>query len=145
MLNRLILKVTKFQLPPPKRQKHFGGHHAPPPLMSNRVNNPELTVFLTFKMTNIASGNQAFVNSLIGNTTGKITATLITFYRTYSGLGLLISKVHVGSYVAIANDSSSSFQPDLKFSSLKSNCTDLNKWHVISVTWSNKGENLSNC
>ena len=25
------------------------------------------------------------------------------------------------------------------------NCTDLNKWHVISVTWSNEGENLSNC
>ena len=21
----------------------------------------------------------------------------------------------------------------------------MNKWHVISVTWSNKGENLSNC
>ena len=26
-----------------------------------------------------------------------------------------------------------------------SNCTGLNKWHIISVTWSNKGENLSNC
>ena len=23
--------------------------------------------------------------------------------------------------------------------------TDLNKWHVISVTWSNRGENLSDC
>ena len=33
----------------------------------------------------------------------------------------------------------------MKFPSSKSNCTDLNKWHVISVTWSNKGENLSNC
>ena len=42
MLNRLILKVTKFQLPPLKRlgtvvKNILGGHHAPPP-MSNRVN-----------------------------------------------------------------------------------------------------------
>ena len=53
---------------------------------------------------------------------------------------------HVGSYLATANDGSSSIpKPDLKFPSSKSNCADLNKWHVISVTWSNKGENLSNC
>ena len=36
MLNRLILKVTKFQLPPPKRlgtvvKNILVGHHAPPP------------------------------------------------------------------------------------------------------------------
>ena len=36
MLHRLILKVTKFHLPPPKRlstviKNIFGGHHAPPP------------------------------------------------------------------------------------------------------------------
>ena len=50
------------------------------------------------------------------------------------------------TYVAIANDSSSSIpKPDHKFPSSESNCTDLNKWHVISVTWSNKEENLSNC
>ena len=36
-------------------------------------------------------------------------------------------------------------KPDLKFPSLKSNCTSLNKWQVISMTRSNKGENLSNC
>ena len=35
MLNRLILKVTKFQLPPPKRlgtvvKNILGGHYAPP-------------------------------------------------------------------------------------------------------------------
>ena len=41
MLNRIILKVTKFQLPPPKRlgtvvKNILGGHHASPP-MSNRV------------------------------------------------------------------------------------------------------------
>ena len=82
----------------------------------------------------------------MGNTNGTITAKLITFYRTYSGLGLLISKAHVGSNLAIANDGSSSIpKPDLKFPSSRSNCTDLNKWHVISVTWSDKGENLSNC
>ena len=35
MLNRLVLKVTKFQLPPPKRlgtvvKNILGGHHGPP-------------------------------------------------------------------------------------------------------------------
>ena len=65
----------------------------------------------------------------------------------WSGLFFfLISKAHVGAYVAIANDSSSLIlQPNLKFSPSKSNCTDLNKWHVISVTWSNKEKNLSIC
>ena len=97
-------------------------------------------------MTNIASGNQEFANSLIGNANGKINAKHITFYQTYSGLGLLISKAHVDSYLPIANNGSSSIpKPDLKFPSSKSNCTDLNKWQVISVTWSNKRENLSNC
>ena len=80
------------------------------------LNNPELTVFIVFKMTNIASGNQEFVNSLVGNTNGKINAKHITFYRPFSSLGLLISKAHDGSYLAIANDSSSSIpKPDLKF------------------------------
>ena len=36
-------------------------------------------------------------------------------------------------------------EPDLKFPSSESNCIDLKKWHVISVMWSNKDENLSNC
>ena len=34
--------------------------------------------------------------------------------------------------------------PDYKFPSSKSICTILNKWHIISITWSN-GKNLSNC
>ena len=85
------------------------------------LNNPESTIFISFKMTNIASGNQEFVNSLIGNTTDKNTAKLITFYRTHSSLGLLISKTRVGSYVVIANDGSSSIKLDLKFPSSKSN------------------------
>ena len=103
-----------------------------------------MTVCIVFKMTGIASGDQLFVNSLIGNSDQMVNSKFITFYRTYSGLGLLISKAQSGSYVAIANDGSSSIKPDLKFPSLKSDCTILNKWHVISVTWS-KGENLSNC
>ena len=89
---------------------------------------------IVFKMTNIASGDQLFVNSLIGNSDQTANSKFITFYRTYSGLGLLISKAQSGSYVAIANDDSSSIKPDLKFPSSKSNCTLLNKWHVISVT-----------
>ena len=72
------------------------------------VNNPESAVFISFKMTNIASGDQEFVNSLIGNTTGKSNAKFIMFYKTYSGLGLLISKAGFGSYLAIGNDGSSS-------------------------------------
>ena len=96
-------------------------------------------------MTDISSENQSFFDSIIGNTTGRITTKLITFYKTFSGLGLLISKAHVGSYIAIANDSSTLIpEPDSKFPSSKSNCTVLNKWPVISVTWYN-GENLSNC
>ena len=51
------------------------------------LNNSESTVF---KMTNIASGNQKFVSSLIGNTKGKIGAKHITLYKTCSGLGFLI-------------------------------------------------------
>ena len=95
-------------------------------------------------MTNIASENQSFFNSLIGNNNKKVNAKFITFYKTFGGLGLLISKAQSGAYVAIANDDSSSIKPDIKFPSSKSNCTVLNNWHVISVTWSN-GKNLSNC
>ena len=92
------------------------------------LNNSESTVFITFKMSNIASGHQEFINSVIGNTNGKICSKLITFYRKYSGLGLLISKAHVGSYLPVANNDSNSVpNPDLKFSSSKSNCTDLNE------------------
>ena len=111
-------------------------------IYSLNLNNPELTVFIAFKMTDISSKNQEFVD----NTNGKFNAKHITFYRTFGGLGLVISKAHGGTYVAIANDSSSLIpNPDMKFPSSKSDCTDLNKWHVISVTWSNKRENLSNC
>ena len=121
-------------------------------ICSLNLNSPELTVFIVFKMTGIASGDQEIINSLIGNSIVdnsklKINSKHITFYKMHSGvLGLLISKAKVGYYVAIANDSSNLFpEPDLKFPSSKSNCTVLNKWHVISVMWSNKEKNLSNC
>ena len=59
-------------------------------------------------ITNIASGDQLFVNSLIGNSGKTANSKFITFSRTYSGLGLLISKAQSGTYVVIANDDSSS-------------------------------------
>ena len=119
-------------------------------ICSFNLNNPELMVFIIFKVTDIASGDQEIINSLIGNSIVdngklKINAKHISFYKTHSGLGLLISKAEVGAYVAIANDSSNMFpDPESKFTSSKSNCTVLNKWHIISVMWSNK-KNLSNC
>ena len=120
-------------------------------ICSFNLNNPETTVFIILKITGIVSGDQEIINSLIGNSVVdngklKINAKHISFYKTHSGgLGLLISKAQSGSYVAIGNDSSNLFpEPDLKFPSSKSNCTALNKWYVISVTWSNK-KNLSNC
>ena len=115
------------------------------PICSLNLKNPKLTVFIAFNITDIASENQSFFNSIVGNTTGRISAKLITLYKTHSGLGLLISKTQVGSYVAIANDNSSLIpKPDSKFPSSKSNCTELNKWHVITVTWA-IGKDLSNC
>ena len=121
-------------------------------ICSFNLNNLETTVFIIFKITGIVSGDQEIINSLIGNSIVdngklKINAKHISFYRTHSGgLGLLISKAQSGSYVAIANDSSNLFQePDLKFPSSKSNSTALNKWYVMSVMWSNKEKNKSNC
>ena len=49
---------------------------------SFNLNNPELTIFITFKMTNIASENQEIVNSLIGNNNRKINVKFITFDKT---------------------------------------------------------------
>ena len=119
-------------------------------ICSLNLNSPELTIFIIFKITGIASGDQEIINSLIGNNIVdngkiKINAKHISFYKTHSGgLGLLISKALVGTYIAIANDSSNLFpEPDLKFPSSKSNCTVLNKCHIILVTWSNK-KDLSN-
>ena len=80
----------------------------------------------------------------MGNSNDRNIAKLIAFYKTHSGLGLIITTAYNGSYVTVANDNSSLVWPAYKFPSSKSNCTILNKWHVISVTWSNR-KNLSNC
>ena len=85
-------------------------------------------------MIDISSEKQEFVNSLIGNTNRKSNAKFITFYKTFGGLRLLISKAYGGACVAIANYGSSSIpKPDLKLPSSKSNCTDLNKRHFCNV------------
>ena len=108
-------------------------------ICSFNLNNPELTVCIAFRMNNIVSGNYPFLNSIIGNSIGN-TARFIAFYKTNSGLGLSISNSY-GSYITVANDDSGFVFPDYKFPSSKSNCTLLNKWHIISVAWSNRNSN----
>ena len=108
-------------------------------ICSFNLNNPETTVCIAFRLNSIASGNILLLNGIIGNS-----IKYVAFYKTSSGLGLLISTAYDGSYVTVDNDDSSSIGLDYKFPSSKSNCTILNKWHVISVTWSNV-QDLSNC
>ena len=60
-----------------------------------------------------------------------IHAKQIAFYKTHSGLGLSISTAYNGSYVTVANDGSTIIFPDYRFPTQKSNCTIMNKWHVI--------------
>ena len=108
-------------------------------ICSFNLNNPETTICIAFRMNNIASGNFPFLNSIIGNNNGN-TARFIAFHKTNSGLGLLISNSY-GSFVTVANDDRGFIPPDYEFPSSKSNCTILNKWHVISVTWSNRNSN----
>ena len=52
------------------------------------LNNTESTIFISCKMTNISSGDQEFVNSLIGNTIERTNTKFIMFYKTFGGLGL---------------------------------------------------------
>ena len=108
-------------------------------ICSFNLNNLELTLCIAFRMNNIASGNYPFLNSIIGNNNGN-TARFIAFYRNNSGLGLLISNSY-SSFVTVANDDRGFVPPNYKFPSSKSNCTLLNKWHIISVAWSNRKSN----
>ena len=108
-------------------------------ICSFNLNNLDLTVCIAFRLNSIASGNNLLLNGIIGNS-----IKYVGFYKTNSSLGLLISMAYNCSYVTVANDDSSSIGLDYKFPSSKSDCTILNKWHVISVTWSN-GKDLSNC
>ena len=108
-------------------------------ICSFNLNNPEMTVFIAFRMNNIASGNYPFLNSIIGNNNGN-TARFIAFYKNNSGLGLLISN-SFGSFMTVANDVRGFTPPDYKLSSSKSKCILLNKWHIISIAWSNRNGN----
>ena len=108
-------------------------------ICSSNLNNPELTVCIAFRMNNIASGDYPFLNSLIGNNNGN-TARFIAFYKNSSGLSLLISNSY-GSFVTVASDNRGFIPPDYKFPFSTSNCTLLNKWHIISVAWSNHNSN----
>ena len=97
-------------------------------ICSFNLNNPE-TVCIAFRINNIApaDGGELYHNSIIGNNNGN-KVKYITFYKTHSGLGLLISTAyHSGSNVAVANDVSTFINPDYKFPSSKSSCTILNK------------------
>ena len=100
-------------------------------ICSFNLNNLELTVCIAFRMNNIASGDYPLLNSTIANNNGN-TARFISFYKNNSGLDLLISNSY-GSFVTVANDDRGFTPPDYKFPSSKSNCTLLNKWHIISV------------
>ena len=108
-------------------------------ICSFNLNNPESTVCIAFRLNSIASGNNLLLNGIIGNS-----IKYVAYYKTHSGLGLLIPTAYNGSYVTVANDDSSFLELDYKFPSSKSDCTILNKWHVISVAWSNS-KDLSNC
>ena len=121
------------------RRRYVNSENGSHFICSFNLNDPESTVCITFRIDDIASGNNLLLNGIIGNS-----IKYVAFYKTHSGLGLLISTAYNGSYVAVANDDSSFIGLDYKFLSSKSNCTILNKWHLISVTWSN-GKNLSNC
>ena len=128
------------------RRRHVNFENGSHFICSFNLNNPETTVCIDFRMNNIASvdKNYLYLNSIIGNNNGN-KAKYITFYKTHSSLGLLIlTAYYSGSSVVVANNDSTFIDPDYKFPSSKSNCTILNKWHVISVTWSNP-KNLSNC
>ena len=108
-------------------------------ICSFNLNNPETTVCIAFRLNSIASGNNLLLNGIIGNS-----IKYVAFFKTHSSLGLQILTAYNGSYLTVANDDSSLIGSDYMFPSSKSDCTILNKWHVISVTWSN-GKNLSNC
>ena len=108
------------------------------------LNNLESTVCIAFRINGITSGNYLLLNGIIGNSNDINYSKLIAFHKTHSGLRLAISTAYNGGFVSVSNDDSTLIYPDYRFPSSKSNCTILNKFHVISVTWSNH-KNISNC
>ena len=90
-------------------------------ICSFNLNNPESAVCISFRINGIASGNFIFLNGIIGNSNDRNLAKLIAFYKTHSGLGLIISTAYNGSYVSVGNDDSTLVYPDYRFPSSKSN------------------------
>ena len=107
-------------------------------ICSFNLNSPEVSVFIVFRLNSIASGNNHLSVVIICNT-----IKCIAFYKTHSGLGLFIW-TDFKRYVTVANNDSSFIRSYHKFPSSKADCTILNNFHVISVTWSNF-KDLSNC
>ena len=71
-----------------RRYIHFeNGSHF---VCSFNLNNPEMTICVIFRMNGITSGSFIHVNAIIGNH-NRNTAKSIAFYKTRSGLGLLIT------------------------------------------------------
>ena len=58
-------------------------------ICSFNLNNPESTVCIAFRINDIAPGNNPLLNGIIGNS-----IKYVAFYKTNSGLGLLISKAY---------------------------------------------------
>ena len=135
-LNKKRPKLSNSDQTQNRRRFENGSHF----ICSFNLNSPETTICFAFRLNSIASENNRLSEVIICNT-----IKCIAFYKTHSGLGLFISTAYkCESYVTVANDKSSLIIPDYKFPSSKSDCTILNKWHVISVTWSNV-KDLSNC
>ena len=126
------------------RRRYFNFENGSLFICSFNLNNPETTVCIAFRINGIASGAFLFLNGIIGNSFSKRYAKLIAFYKTQSRLGLSISTAYNGSYVTVANNDITFIFPDYRFPTQKSNCTILNKWHIISITWSDC-KDLSNC
>ena len=109
-------------------------------ICSFNLNSSETTVCIAYRLNSIASGNNRLSAVIICNN-----IKCIAFYKTHTGLGLFIPTAYnYDSYVTVANDDSSLLRLDYKFPSSRSDCTILDRWHIISVTWSN-GKDLSNC
>ena len=109
-------------------------------ICSFKLNSPETTVCIAYRLNSIAPGSKPILNVIMCNI-----MKCIGFFKTHSGLGLFIMTAYNhDSYVTVANDDSSFVRLDHAFPSTKSDCTILDRWHIISVTWSNV-KDLSNC
>ena len=142
-MNKKIPKLSN-QNQTQNRRRYVNFENGSHFICSFNLNNLETTVCIAFRINGIASGAFLFLNGIIGNSDGKSYAKQIAFYKTHSGLGLVISTAYNGSYMSVANDDSTLVFPDYRFPTQKSNCTIFNRWHIISVTWSNH-KDLSNC